>query len=69
MLQVVAKSCSTKKLSKKFHKIHREIPVLDSISNTVERLQAVWLATLLKRDPVQVFQNQPFIDLLQNRYS
>ena len=68
MLQVVAKSFSTKKLSKKFHKIHREIPVLESISNTVER-QAVWLATLLKRDPAQVFQNQPFVDLLQNRCS
>ena len=37
-------------ISKKFHKVHREIPVLESLS-TVQGLHAIWLATLLKRDP------------------
>ena len=40
-----------KKVFLKFHKIHREIPVLQSLSNTVKDLQAARLATLLKRDP------------------
>ena len=40
-----------KKLSKKFHKIHREIPLLESLSITVKCFQAVTLATRLKRDP------------------
>ena len=39
------------KNSKKLHKIHREIPVLESLSNTVKGLHAVRLATLLKRNP------------------
>ena len=30
--------CSAKKLSKMFHKIHREIPVLQSVSNNVKGL-------------------------------
>ena len=49
-------------------KIHREIPVLESLSDTVKCLQIVRLAALLKTDPALVFQNQPFIDL-QNRCS
>ena len=31
--------------------IYREIPVLEFLSNTVKDLQAVRVATLLKRDP------------------
>ena len=48
---MVARRCSAKKFSKKFHKIHKEIPVPQSLSNTVKDFQAVRLATLLKRDP------------------
>ena len=66
---MVAKRCSAKILSEKFHKIHREIPVLESLSNTVKCFQAVRLATLLKRDPALVFQEQPFVDPLQNMSS
>ena len=50
MREVVA-SCSTKKLSHKLHKIHRKIPVLESLSNTIKGLHAVRLATLLKQKP------------------
>ena len=35
MWKVVARRCSANKLSYKFHKIRREIPVLESLSNTV----------------------------------
>ena len=44
--------CSAKKLSEIFFKIHRETPVRQSLSNTVKSLQAVGLATLLKKDPL-----------------
>ena len=47
MWEVVAKRCSAKKLSKKLHKIHNKIPVLESLFNTVEGVQAVRLGTLL----------------------
>ena len=40
-----------KKLSLKLLKIHREIPVRQSLSKTVNSLQAVRFATLLKRNP------------------
>ena len=40
-----------KSFPKIFTKIHREIPVLESLSNTVKCFQAVRLATLLRRDP------------------
>ena len=68
---MVAKRCSAKKFSWKFHKIHREIPTvyLQSLSNTVKDLQAVRLATLLKRNPALVFQEQSFVDHLQSRCS
>ena len=46
---MVARKCSPKKLSKKFHKIHQGIPVLKSLS-TVKCLQSTWPATLSKRD-------------------
>ena len=52
MWEVVARRCSAKKLSYKFFKIHREIPVRQSFSNTVKSLQDVRLATLLKKDPL-----------------
>ena len=61
-----ARRFCAKKLPKTFHKIHREIPVLESLSNTVKCFQAVRLATLLKRDPALVFQEQSFVDPLQN---
>ena len=48
---MVAIKFSAVKLFQKFCKIHREIPVLESLSNTVKCLQAVRLSTLLKRDP------------------
>ena len=51
MREVVARRCSTKKLSEKLHKTHRKIPVLVPLSNTVKGLQAIRLATLLKRNP------------------
>ena len=35
----------------KITKIHRKVPVLESLSSTVKGLQAVRLATLLKRNP------------------
>ena len=47
----------------------KEIPVLQSLSNTVKGLQTVRLATLSKRDPRTGFQNQLFLDPLQNRCS
>ena len=48
---MIAKRCSTKKLSYKFLRIHQEIPVRQSLSNTLS-LPAVMFATLLKKDPV-----------------
>ena len=51
MWDVVAWTCSANKLSWKFHKIYREIPVLESLSNTVKPVQVVRFASLLKRDP------------------
>ena len=51
MYEVVARMCSTKKISWKFHKIHREAPVLGCLSNIAKCVQAVRLATLLKRHP------------------
>ena len=47
---MVARRCSAKHFSKKFHKTHREIPLLQSLSNTVKGLQTVRLVTLLERD-------------------
>ena len=40
--------CSAKKVSEK---IHKEIPALQSLSDTIKELQAVRFATLLKRHP------------------
>ena len=57
------------RFSRKFHKIHREIPVLQSRPNTVKDLQAIRLANLLKRDPAPAFQNRLFVDPLQNSCS
>ena len=51
MREVVARSCSTKKLPLKLHKTQRKMPALKSLSNTAKGLQAVRLATLLKRNP------------------
>ena len=51
MREVVARKCSTKKFSSKFLKIYRKIPLLEFLSNTVKGLQAIRLATLLKRNP------------------
>ena len=48
---MAARRCSAKKFSEKFHKIHREILVLQSLSNTAKGLQAMRLAALLKRNP------------------
>ena len=48
---MVAKRCSGKKISQKFLKIHSEVQVRQSLSNTVKSLQPVWLVTLLKKDP------------------
>ena len=46
----VARRCSTKKLSLKLNKISRKITVLEPLSNTAKGLQAIRLATLLKRN-------------------
>ena len=51
MQEKVARRCSRKKLSLQIHKICRKIPVLESLSNTDKDLQAIRLATLLKRNP------------------
>ena len=51
MLNILARRCSTKKLSLKLHKIHRKIPVLEPLANTAKGLHAVRLANLLKRNP------------------
>ena len=48
---MVVRKCSAKRLSWKFHKIHREIPELESLSNTVKGLQAVSPEILSKREP------------------
>ena len=61
----VSSMCSAKKLSYKFRKIHREIPVLEHYSNTVKSLQAVRFTRLLKTLAL-VFKNQSFVDALQN---
>ena len=51
MREVVARCSTKKKLSLKLHKIHRKVPVLESLSNTVKGLQAIRLASLLMRNP------------------
>ena len=61
MWEVVSKNCAAKRI---FHKIHREIPAPESLSNTVKGFQVALLATLLKRDPTLVFQNYLFVDSL-----
>ena len=66
---MVARRTSAKKISEKLHKIHREIPVLQSLSNTVKSIEAVRLATFLKRDPRTGVKDQPFVDPLQNTCS
>ena len=43
-----------------FHKIHREIPVLESLSNAFKGLQIVMLATLLKKD-LRTFVSEPAV--------
>ena len=48
---MVPRRCSAKKSSKKFHKIHREIPMLQCLSRTAKYLLAARLSTLLKRNP------------------
>ena len=48
---MVARRCPAKKLPQKFHKIHRKIPLLESLSNTIKVLRTIRLATLLKRNP------------------
>ena len=55
---------------KNFTKSTEKIPVLETLSNTVKSVQATRLAFFLKeRPPTLVFQNQPFVDPLQNRCS
>ena len=51
MQEKVARRCSTTKLFLKLHKIRRKMPLLESLSNTIKGLQAIRLATLLKRNP------------------
>ena len=51
MSEVAARRSSAKKLSRKFCKVHMEVPVLESLSNNVTGLQAAEIAPLLKRDP------------------
>ena len=63
---MVARNFSAKKT---FLKISQNSQINTCLSNTVECLQAVMLATLLKNDPALVFQKKPFIDPLQNRCS
>ena len=46
MREAVARRCSANKLSQKFIRIHEEITVQQSLSNTVKSLQEVRLATL-----------------------
>ena len=41
-----------KSFPKNFLKIHREIPVRQSLSNNVKSFHGVRLATLLKKDPL-----------------
>ena len=52
MWQVVPKRYSAKKLSYQFLKIHREVPVWQSLSNIVKSFQVVRFATLLKKHPL-----------------
>ena len=54
-----------KKLSQKFLKIHREIPVRQSFSNTVKSFHAARLAILLKLLSLG-FESKPFVDRLEN---
>ena len=69
MREVVTRWCSAKKLSWKFLKIHREIPVQQSLSNTVKNFHALRLATLLKKPPSLGFESKPFVDPLENMCS
>ena len=41
-----------KSFPKNFLKIHREIPVRESLSNNAKSFHGVRLATLLKKDPL-----------------
>ena len=50
MLKMADRECSGKKLSWKLSKIHKETPVLESLSENITGLQYVRLATLLKKD-------------------
>ena len=52
-MQVVARRCSKKSFPINYtkHKVHRKIPVLESLSKTTQGLQVVKPATLLKRIP------------------
>ena len=52
-----------------FFKIHREIPVRQSLSNNVKSFHGVRLATFLKKDPLTGVKIKPFVDTLENRCS
>ena len=65
MWEVVASKLSAKYLSQKFCKIHREVPVLESLSNIVTDFQTVRLTLYSRETPVLVFQNQTFVDAQQ----
>ena len=54
-----------KKLSQKFLKIHREIPVGQPFSNTVKSFHAARLAILLNLLSLG-FESKPFVDRLEN---
>ena len=49
MWEAVAKRCSAKMLSEKFHTVYREIYVLKSLSNTAKGLQIVRLTSSLSK--------------------
>ena len=44
-----------KNFPKNYIKIHRKLPVLESLSNTVKGFHAVRHATLLEKNPVRPF--------------
>ena len=66
ILEVVARRCSAKKLSKKFLKIRKEITVRQSL---LKVFCQSGLQLIEERRPLLVFQSYSFLDPLENIFS
>ena len=65
MIEAVVQTCSVKRCSEKFHKIHRKTPVPESLFNKAADLR---LATLLKKRLCHRFFPVNFVKFLRTPF-